>query len=779
MRNGLSCLLALLLLAAAGTLQAGDECSPSITANPDSGDLVAGGGGQGFTVTVGLGDCPDDENIGYEGSITYTYGSEISTSIDCETNPTGTLNSVTNPTDEYECGFEAGKSAAAGETAVVTAGVGGFLEPDPPAVEAPAGFGQATIATFTVVRRTNLTVTKTGGGDVNAPDTFSHTISVTNFGPSDSTEIVLTDVTDALPAGVTGPTYGTPSHGSVVDNVWTINGLADLGTATLQVNYEATTNSAFGTVNDTATVAPNSENAGSTDLSDDEYSDVIPVVDIAVTSTESIDPVVAGSGASNLTYIVTATNEGPGDAAGLELGSLLTWPTGVSVVSVTPSVGSWSNAWPGTWTVGTLANAASATLTIVLTVGTGAAEGTDVINLSAEVTAVTGQDSDAANDSTSQATSIVWASATFEVTKEYFNGDGGPVTASLNCSDSGGNIEYVPASDATPASLTVERFSAGASCEVVEALPAGYVAIERSDDCDINPVTNGGAYSCLLTNAQIRATFEVTKDFTDGNPNEVEVTINCFTGLPLQQSQLISESQDVVFVVTDYDPGELDCEITEEIPNGYSPDYVISGNVGDLGIAGSMSGGPERCEFTEVVTGEFRCHIVNTPDPVDIVIHKEWVIEGSGGDDVDTSYTLTLWCDGEIIGGEQIGLGVDAPAGPAPSGCGLSSGLDAGQTQAGGNWCKEFHGDGSDTFVAEVIPIYPESDCEVIETVFDSSVEIDNDCGFLEFSAGEGASCTITNTVFFEGIPSLNQYGLAILALLMLGAGVIGFRRFV
>jgi len=45
-------------------------------------------------------------------------------------------------------------------------------------------------------------------------------------------------------------------------------------------------------------------------------------------------------------------------------------------------------------------------------------------------------------------------------------------------------------------------------------------------------------------------------------------------------------------------------------------------------------------------------------------------------------------------------------------------------------------------------------------------------------SAGEDASCTFTNTVFFEGIPTLSQYGLAILVLLTLGVGLVGFRRF-
>ncbi len=71
-----------------------------------------------------------------------------------------------------------------------------------------------------------------------------------------------------------------------------------------------------------------------------------------------------------------------------------------------------------------------------------------------------------------------------------------------------------------------------------------------------------------------------------------------------------------------------------------------------------------------------------------------------------------------------------------------------------------------------------------VEDDVDSAVEVTSDCGSeaspgMDIGIGEGASCTITNTLFFEGIPTLNQYGLAIMALLMLGVGFVGFRRFV
>ena len=130
-------------------------------------------------------------------------------------------------------------------------------------------------------------------------------------------------------------------------------------------------------------------------------------VDIALTSSESDDPVVAGSGVGNLTYVVTATNNGPDGATGVEASATVTFPAGVTVDTVTPSgTGTWSATLPGTWTIGDLANGASETLTFVLTADSTTAAGTDTINLSSNVSAVNEADTDDTNDSTSQATSV-------------------------------------------------------------------------------------------------------------------------------------------------------------------------------------------------------------------------------------------------------------------------------------------------------------------------------------------------------------------------------------
>lgn len=239
-----------------------------------------------------------------------------------------------------------------------------------------------------------------------------------------------------------------------------------------------------------------------------------------------------------------------------------------------------------------------------------------------------------------------------------------------------------------------------------------------------------------------RATFNVSKVFDDGNPGQVEVTLSCNTGLPIEQSKLISEDDDVTFVVTNYDDGEMDCEVTESVPEGYEPTY-------DTGFVSDES--HESCSWTELPFGaRGECEITNYPIPVSVIIHKEWVIEGSDSlNGVSEEYRIDLYCNSEILGGSDYG----------------------------NQWHQWWSGEGEDTFSAEVVPNYPNSTCSVEETVYDSAIEVDNGCAEFQVSAANGHECTIINTVFFEGIPALGNYGLAILAMLMLGIGFVGFRR--
>jgi len=141
------------------------------------------------------------------------------------------------------------------------------------------------------------------------------------------------------------------------------------------------------------------------------------VVDLEVAVAESTDPVAAGSGTGNLTYVVTVTNNGPSAASGVTLSEVLTLPTGVTTDSATPSAGTYVGT---TWTLGALASGASETLTVVLTADTTTVAGTDVIDSTATVTAVNETDFDATNDAAVEATSVVNGAAVVGTTLQAF-----------------------------------------------------------------------------------------------------------------------------------------------------------------------------------------------------------------------------------------------------------------------------------------------------------------------------------------------------------------------
>jgi len=162
--------------------------------------------------------------------------------------------------------------------------------------------------------------------------------------------------------------------------------------------------------------------------------------DLSLSQTESTDPATAGSGAGNLTYVVTVTNQGPANATGVVIDEDLTLPAGVTVESVTPSVGSFATttAPDGDWTVGSLTNGANATLTIVLTVGASTAPGDDVIRSRASVQALNETDPDSSDDAIENRTTVI-APTDVTATKTVVGGTwpGSEVTYTMTISNAG------------------------------------------------------------------------------------------------------------------------------------------------------------------------------------------------------------------------------------------------------------------------------------------------------------------------------------------------------
>ncbi len=255
-----------------------------------------------------------------------------------------------------------------------------------------------------------------------------------------------------------------------------------------------------------------------------------------------------------------------------------------------------------------------------------------------------------------------------------------------------------------------------------------------------------------MAQSATRAEFVVTKTSPDGNPAGVVFEIDCNTGLILDQDKLVLPGQTppVAFVVTDFTPGNMNCTITEAGSSGYSAEYEAAGT-------GATIADSSECVFAAVADAAvLNCDVTNIPDEVDVDVTKSWVITGDNNN-VNMEYRLSLRCDEVFV----------APDQELPLGDIVYVGSDTGE------------GPDSETHVFSVQPAYPSSSCWVVETVYDSAIEVDNGCENLTVSAGAGTACEIVNSVFFEGIPTLSQYGMAIMALLMLGVGFIGFRRFV
>ncbi|WKK65806.1 gliding motility-associated C-terminal domain-containing protein [Lutimonas zeaxanthinifaciens] len=451
------------------------------------------------------------------------------------------------------------------------------------------------------------------------------TIEVQNDGPSDVTGV---QVTDLLPNGYT---YVSDDAGTYdeVSGLWTIGGITN-GASAL-INITATVNVSGDYTNVAEVTAADNLDPDSTvnnnDINEDDQDSIslTPEASSDISLTMEIDNDTPNVG-DTVVFTLTVNNNGPSDAAGVEVTDLL--PSGYTFVSDDAS-GNY-NSTSGVWTIAQLGNGSSATMKITATVNVSG----DYTNIG-EVTASDNNDPNSTpnngvptEDDYASVTAVPNPISDIELNITVDNAVplvGEDIIFTIDITNNG-------PSDAT-------------GVIVSDLLPSGYIYV--SDDAAGNYNSNTGVWTVdpiagsEMATINITASVNASGDFEnvaeviasdnldpDSTPNngdineddqasisitpvavsDIELAIDVNNGSPYVGS-------DVVFTITVSNNGPSDVtgiQVSNLLPNGYT--YVsddAAGNydsVSGLWIAGDiLSGNSIELNITATVnvTGEY------------------------------------------------------------------------------------------------------------------------------------------------------------------------------
>jgi uncharacterized repeat protein (TIGR01451 family) len=224
---------------------------------------------------------------------------------------------------------------------------------------------QVANASFTV-QSADLTITNAvDNAAPNQQGNINYTINLTNNGPANATGVT---VYDALPQGVTYVSSSTNqgSYDSKSGN-WTVGNVADGASAKLTITTSVDTGTGALEIDNLAVMAYADQ--PDSNLNNNDATAVVKVNGSDLSLSNGEDNTSPSVGAT-VTFTVTLTNNGPLDDTGIIVTDMV--PAGLTYLSSVADQGTYDSA-TGIWTVGSVANGATATLTLKVTVNSGTA----------------------------------------------------------------------------------------------------------------------------------------------------------------------------------------------------------------------------------------------------------------------------------------------------------------------------------------------------------------------------------------------------------------------
>ena len=217
---------------------------------------------------------------------------------------------------------------------------------------------QTTTATVVATQNADLQVTKAAAiNNLNVGGVVTYTVVVDNFGPSNASGVVISDL---LPTALTGPAVSVVQGSySLATSLWSVGSIAAGQKLTMTVAGAIGSAASGRVITNTALVYAVNQTDPVVFNNGQFVTFTVPLnANVAVLqSASSLSPSVQ----SLVTLVITATNHGPETATNVRVTDGL--PSQMAFVSQIASRGSYSPT-TGVWSVGSLAANASAALTL-------------------------------------------------------------------------------------------------------------------------------------------------------------------------------------------------------------------------------------------------------------------------------------------------------------------------------------------------------------------------------------------------------------------------------